>query len=76
MCSTQDPIHGLQKYIEDQLKQLDKEAKVKVDLLRRPRLAHEPELKGLWTCILVIDAKIPPLDHGRFSLAVFCLPLL
>lgn len=53
MCSTQDPIRGLQKYIEgsglaseQELKQFDKEAKAEVDAaVEKAKASPELELK-------------------------------
>jgi pyruvate dehydrogenase E1 component alpha subunit len=54
MRSTQDPIRGLQKYIEDwrlaseqELKQFDKEAKAEVNAAVEAKASPEPELKDL-----------------------------
>jgi len=55
MRSTQDPIRGLQKYIEDwgfaseqELKQFDKKAKAEVDAaVEEAKASPEPELKDL-----------------------------
>ncbi|KAF8163815.1 mitochondrial pyruvate dehydrogenase E1 component beta subunit [Crassisporium funariophilum] len=59
MRSTQDPIRGLQKNIEEwglateqELKQLDKDAKAEVDAaVAEAKESPEPELKDLWTDI-------------------------
>ncbi|KIM47212.1 hypothetical protein M413DRAFT_7776 [Hebeloma cylindrosporum] len=72
MRSTQDPIRGLQKYIEDwglaseqELKQLDKEAKAEVDAaVAEAKASPEPELKDLWTDIYYKGTE-PPKMRGR-----------
>ena len=72
MRSTQDPIRGLQKYIEDwgvaseqELKQLDKEAKAKVDAaVEEAKASPEPEAKDLWTDIYY-KGTAPPKMRGR-----------
>jgi len=72
MRSTQDPIRGLQKYIEDwglaseqELKQLDKEAKAEVDAaVEEAKASPEPELKDLWTDIYY-KGTAPPTMRGR-----------
>ncbi|KAF8237490.1 pyruvate dehydrogenase e1 component alpha subunit, partial [Tricholoma matsutake] len=59
MRSTQDPIRGLQRYIEEwglaseqELKQIDKEAKVEVDAaVEQAKASPEPFGKDLWTDI-------------------------
>lgn len=66
MRGTQDLIRGLQKYIEDwglvseQLKQLDKEAKVEVDAaVKETEAVLEQELKNLWTDIYYKGTEPP-----------------
>ncbi|KAI0045370.1 pyruvate dehydrogenase e1 component alpha subunit [Auriscalpium vulgare] len=57
MRSTQDPIRGLQRYIEewgvataDELKKIDKEAKAVVDAaVEEAKASPEPLLKDLWS---------------------------
>ncbi|KAG1734348.1 mitochondrial pyruvate dehydrogenase E1 component beta subunit [Suillus lakei] len=59
MRSTQDPIRGLQRYIEEwglateqELKQLDKDAKAEVDqAVEEAKQSPEPLTKDLWTDI-------------------------
>lgn len=59
MRSTQDPIRGLQRYIEEwglateqELKQLDKDAKAEVDqAVEEAKQSPEPLAKDLWTDI-------------------------
>jgi len=59
MRSTQDPIRGLQKYIEDwglasedELKKIDRDAKAEVEkAVEEAKASAEPELKDLWTDI-------------------------
>ncbi|TDL27338.1 mitochondrial pyruvate dehydrogenase E1 component beta subunit [Rickenella mellea] len=59
MRSTQDPIRGIQHYIEqwglasqDELKQLDKDAKAEVDkAVEEAKASPEPFVKDLWTDI-------------------------
>ncbi|KAG1756870.1 mitochondrial pyruvate dehydrogenase E1 component beta subunit [Suillus paluster] len=59
MRSTQDPIRGLQRYIEEwglateqELKQLDKDAKAEVDqAVEEAKQSPEPVAKDLWTDI-------------------------
>ncbi|KAF9030866.1 mitochondrial pyruvate dehydrogenase E1 component beta subunit [Hymenopellis radicata] len=72
MRSTQDPIHGLQKYIEEwglateqELKQIDKDAKKKVDAcVEEAKASPEPLLKDLWTDIYYAGTE-PPFMRGR-----------
>lgn len=66
MRGTQDLIRGLQKHIEDwglvseQLKQLDKEAKVEVDAaVKETKAVLEQELKNLWTDIYYKGTEPP-----------------
>ncbi|KAF8065400.1 mitochondrial pyruvate dehydrogenase E1 component beta subunit [Lyophyllum atratum] len=72
MRSTQDPIRGLQRYIEEwglasehELKQLDKDAKAEVDAaVLEAKASPEPELKDLWTDIYYKGTE-PPTMRGR-----------
>jgi len=72
MRSTQDPIRGLMRYIEDwglaseeDLKKLDKEAKETVDkAVEEAKASPEPELKDLWTDIYYKGTE-PPYMRGR-----------
>lgn len=72
MRSTQDPIRGLQKYIEEwglateqELKGLDKEAKAEVDeAVEEAKKSPEPEIKDLWTDIYYKGTE-PPFMRGR-----------
>ncbi|KAH9484590.1 Pyruvate dehydrogenase E1 component subunit alpha, mitochondrial [Psilocybe cubensis] len=72
MRSTQDPIRGLQKYIEEwgvaneqELKQLDKEAKAEVDAaVEEAKASPEPLIKDLWTDIYYKNTE-PPYMRGR-----------
>jgi pyruvate dehydrogenase E1 component alpha subunit len=72
MRSTQDPIRGLQHYIEEwgvateqELKQLDKEAKAEVDkAVEEAKASPEPETKDLWTDIYYKGTE-PPFMRGR-----------
>lgn len=72
MRSTQDPIRGLQRYIEEwglateqELKALDKEAKAEVDrAVEEAKTSPEPELKDLWTDIYYKGTE-PPFMRGR-----------
>ncbi|KAK7471042.1 alpha subunit of pyruvate dehydrogenase [Stygiomarasmius scandens] len=72
MRSTQDPIRGLQKYIEEwglasesELKQLDKEAKAEVDAaVEEAKASPEPLAKDLWTDIYYAGTE-PPFMRGR-----------
>jgi pyruvate dehydrogenase E1 component alpha subunit len=72
MRSTQDPIRGLMRYIEDwglateeDLKKLDKEAKETVDkAVEEAKASPEPELKELWTDIYYKGTE-PPYMRGR-----------
>ena len=79
MRSTQDPIRGLQRYIEDwglateqELKLLDKEAKAEVDeAVEEAKKSPEPELKDLWTDIYYKGTE-PPSMRGREREEVCC----
>lgn len=72
MRSTQDPIRGLQKYIEEwglaseqELKGLDKEAKAEVDeAVEEAKKSPEPEIGDLWTDIYYKGTE-PPFMRGR-----------
>ncbi|KIM86422.1 hypothetical protein PILCRDRAFT_325794 [Piloderma croceum F 1598] len=72
MRSTQDPIRGLQRYIEEwgladekELKMLDKEAKTTVDeAVEEAKKSPEPGLKDLWTDIYYKGTE-PPFMRGR-----------
>ncbi|KAJ6608248.1 dehydrogenase E1 component-domain-containing protein [Mycena sp. CBHHK59/15] len=72
MRSTQDPIRGLQRYIEEwglaseqELKQLDKEAKAEVDAaVEEAKASPEPLVKDLWTDIYYKGTE-PPYMRGR-----------
>ncbi|KAF5347915.1 hypothetical protein D9756_010119 [Leucocoprinus leucothites] len=72
MRSTQDPIRGLQRYIEgwglateQDLKALDKAAKAEVDAaVEEAKASPEPEIKDLWTDIYY-KGTAPPFMRGR-----------
>lgn len=72
MRSTQDPIRGLQRYIEEwglaseqELKQLDKDAKAEVDAaVAEAKESPEPLIKDLWTDIYYKGTE-PPSMRGR-----------
>jgi pyruvate dehydrogenase E1 component alpha subunit len=72
MRSTQDPIKGLQKYLEDwgvsteeDLKMIEKEAKAEVDkAVEEAKASPEPDVKDLWTDVYVKDTE-PPFLRGR-----------
>ncbi|KAG6875677.1 hypothetical protein C0992_002862 [Termitomyces sp. T32_za158] len=72
MRSTQDPIRGLQRYIEDwglateqELKQLDKEAKAEVDkAVEEAKAGPEPDAADLWTDIYYKGSE-PDVMRGR-----------
>ncbi|KZP08739.1 mitochondrial pyruvate dehydrogenase E1 component beta subunit [Athelia psychrophila] len=72
MRSTQDPIRGLQKCIEEwglateqELKMLDKEAKAEVDeAVEEAKKSPEPDLKDLWTDIYYKGTE-PATMRGR-----------
>ncbi|KAJ7056227.1 mitochondrial pyruvate dehydrogenase E1 component beta subunit [Mycena amicta] len=72
MRSTQDPIRGLQRYIEEwglateqELKQLDKDAKAEVDeAVEEAKKSPEPLAKDLWTDIYYKGTE-PPYMRGR-----------
>ncbi|KZT44002.1 hypothetical protein SISSUDRAFT_1124175 [Sistotremastrum suecicum HHB10207 ss-3] len=72
MRSTQDPIRGLQRYIEEwgvaseeDLKAIDKQAKQEVDrAVEEAKESPEPEVKDLWTDIYYKGTE-PPFMRGR-----------
>jgi pyruvate dehydrogenase E1 component alpha subunit len=72
MRSTRDPIRGLQKYIEEwgvaseqELKQLDKDAKAEVDAaVEEAKASPEPLLEDLWSDIYYKGTE-PPKMRGR-----------
>ncbi|RXW12021.1 hypothetical protein EST38_g13835 [Candolleomyces aberdarensis] len=72
MRSTQDPIRGLQRYLEEwgvateqELKALDKEAKVVVDkAVEEAKASPEPLVKDLWSDIYFKGTE-PPVMRGR-----------
>ncbi|KAI0263474.1 pyruvate dehydrogenase e1 component alpha subunit [Gloeopeniophorella convolvens] len=72
MRSTQDPIRGLQHYIEEwgiasaeELKAIDKAAKAEVDqAVEEAKASPEPLLKDLWTDIYYKGTE-PPFMRGR-----------
>ncbi|KAJ6460883.1 mitochondrial pyruvate dehydrogenase E1 component beta subunit [Mycena sanguinolenta] len=72
MRSTQDPIRGLQRYVEEwglaseqDLKQLDKEAKAEVDAaVEEAKASPEPLAKDLWTDVYYKGTE-PPFMRGR-----------
>jgi pyruvate dehydrogenase E1 component alpha subunit len=72
MRSTQDPIRGLQRYIEDwglateqELKQFDKEAKAEVDAaVAEAKESPEPLTVDLWSDIYYKDTA-PSFMRGR-----------
>lgn len=72
MRSTQDPIRGLQRYLEEwgaateaELKALDKEAKSTVDAaVEKAKASAEPAIKDLWTDIYYKGTE-PPYMRGR-----------
>jgi pyruvate dehydrogenase E1 component alpha subunit len=72
MRSTQDPIRGLQKYLEEwgladeqTLKKFDKDAKTEVDAaVEEAKQSPEPGLKDLWTDIYYKGTE-PPFMRGR-----------
>ncbi|KAJ3752971.1 mitochondrial pyruvate dehydrogenase E1 component beta subunit [Lentinula raphanica] len=72
MRSTQDPIRGLQRYIEEwglaseqELKQIDKEAKSTVDsAVEEAKASPIPDTKDLWTDIYYAGTE-PPFMRGR-----------
>jgi len=72
MRSTQDPIRGLQRYLEEwgvaseqELKAIDKEAKAVVDqAVEEAKASPEPSVEDLWTDIYVKGTE-PPKMRGR-----------
>lgn len=72
MRSTQDPIRGLQRYIEEwglateqELKQFDKEAKAEVDAaVAEAKESPEPLAVDLWSDIYYKNTQ-PPFMRGR-----------
>ncbi|KAG6811554.1 hypothetical protein H0H92_006858 [Tricholoma furcatifolium] len=72
MRSTQDPIRGLQRYIEEwglateqELKLLDKEAKAEVDAaVEEAKASPLPDAADLWTDIYYKGSE-PPVMRGR-----------
>jgi len=72
MRSTQDPIRGLQRYIEEwglateqELKQFDKAAKAEVDqAVEEAKQSPEPSTDDLWTDIYYKGTE-PPFMRGR-----------
>ena len=70
--STQDPIRGLQKYIEDwglateeELKAIDKESKTEVDkAVEEAKTSPEPDMNDFWTDIYYKGTE-PPFMRGR-----------
>ncbi|RDB22980.1 Pyruvate dehydrogenase E1 component subunit alpha, mitochondrial [Hypsizygus marmoreus] len=72
MRSTQDPIRGLQRYIEEwglaseqELKALDKDAKAEVDAaVQVAKASPEPKSEDLWTDIYYKGTE-PPTMRGR-----------
>ncbi|KAE9397302.1 hypothetical protein BT96DRAFT_957949 [Gymnopus androsaceus JB14] len=72
MRSTQDPIRGLQRYIEEwglaseqELKQIDKDAKSTVDeAVEEAKASPIPDIKDLWTDIYFAGTE-PPFMRGR-----------
>jgi pyruvate dehydrogenase E1 component alpha subunit len=72
MRSTQDPIKGLQRYIEEwglaseeELKEVDKKAKQEVDAaVEEAKQSAEPRLKDLWTDIYYAGTE-PEFMRGR-----------
>ena len=72
MRSTQDPIRGLQKYIEDwglateeELKAIDKESKTEVDkAVEEAKASPEPDMNDFWSDIYYKGTE-PPSMRGR-----------
>ena len=70
--STQDPIRGLQRYIEewgvateDELKQIDKDAKATVEqAVEEAKASPEPTIEEAWTDIYYAGTE-PPAMRGR-----------
>lgn len=82
MRSTQDPIRGLQKYIEDwglateeELKAVDKESKANVDrAVEEAKASPEPDMKDFWSDIYYKGTE-PTFMRGREREEVSFLPL-
>ena len=72
MRSTQDPIRGLQKYIEDwglateeELKAIDKESKTEVEkAVEEAKTSPEPNMTDFWADIYYKGTE-PPFMRGR-----------
>ena len=72
MRSTQDPIRGLQKYIEDwglatedELKTIDKESKAEVErAVEEAKQSPEPDANDFWSDIYYKGTE-PPSMRGR-----------
>ena len=72
MRSTQDPIRGLQRYIdewglasEEELKQFDKEAKAHIDAaVEESKKSPFPDMVDFWTDIYYKGTE-PPVMRGR-----------
>ncbi|KAH9173502.1 pyruvate dehydrogenase e1 component alpha subunit [Lactarius sanguifluus] len=72
MRSTQDPIRGLQRYLEEwgvatdvELKAIDKAAKEEIDkAVEQAKASPEPRAEDLWTDIYYKGTE-PPLMRGR-----------
>ncbi|TFK46723.1 mitochondrial pyruvate dehydrogenase E1 component beta subunit [Heliocybe sulcata] len=72
MRSTQDPIRGLQHYIEqwglapeEDLKRMDKAAKAEVDAaVEEAKASPEPKIEDLWTDVYYKGTE-PPFMRGR-----------
>jgi pyruvate dehydrogenase E1 component alpha subunit len=72
MRSTQDPIRGLQKYIEDwgfatqdELKAIDKDAKAEVEnAVEGAKASLEPDTNDFWADIYYKGTE-PPFMRGR-----------
>ncbi|KAH9066221.1 pyruvate dehydrogenase e1 component alpha subunit [Lactarius vividus] len=72
MRSTQDPIRGLQRYIEEwgvatdaELKAIDKAAKEEIDkAVEQAKASPEPRAEDLWTDIYYKGTE-PPIMRGR-----------
>ncbi|EJD05806.1 mitochondrial pyruvate dehydrogenase E1 component beta subunit [Fomitiporia mediterranea MF3/22] len=72
MRSTQDPIRGLQRYIdewglasEEELKHIDKDSKAEVDAaVEEAKKSPEPDMNDFWTDIYYKGTE-PPFMRGR-----------
>lgn len=72
MRGTQDPIRGLQKYIEDwglatedELKAIDKESKAEVETaVKEAQTSPEPDMNDFWTDIYYKGTE-PSVMRGR-----------